>query len=111
MSDEIETIEVSLQEAKDIVEMRDKAIRLSKNKDFQVVIMEGYLKDEAVRLTSLLGDPDMKDSQDDIQNDLYAISSFHRYLRKLKMQGDMMEKAVMDLEEELQQQRMEGSTH
>lgn len=88
---DIETVEISIEYAKEMIAIGDKALRLAENKEFKEIILEGYFRDEAARLTGLLGDPAMKDLQEEIISDLNGIASLQRYLRRLVRQKEMME--------------------
>ena len=44
MNDEVRNIDVEIEQAKAIIAMRDAVIRLEKNKDFQKVISNGFLR-------------------------------------------------------------------
>lgn len=101
MSSEIEKIEISIEEAKRHIQLRDDALRLADNKDFRNIVLEGYFKNEAARLTGLIGDPEFKE-QEAILADLGAIASFQRYMRRLVRTGEMMEKEVFDHEQALE---------
>lgn len=50
---QLEEVEISIEQAKQTIEMMEALSRLRDNRDFQKVIEEGYFKDEASRLVLL----------------------------------------------------------
>lgn len=107
MSDEIDQIEVTLGDLKNVVSRRDAAIRLSRNPDFKKVILEGYVKDEAVRLTALIGEEGF--DQEGVQECLRGVAQLQRYIRRIESEGDIAEKSILDHEEALNDLRQEST--
>lgn len=107
MPSEIELLERSLEYAEMRKALGDKMLKLANNKDFQEIIEIGYYRDEASRLTGLLGDPDFKD-QGAISNDLQAIAAFQRYCRKLTREGEMAEKEIIDCKSAIEEIRTDS---
>lgn len=101
MQSEIDKLEHSLEYAESKRALGDKMLRLSENKDFHTLIIDGYFRDEAARLTSLLGDPEYSNAQNDIQSDLNSIAAFRRYIRKIIREADMATKEIIDHKEAL----------
>jgi hypothetical protein len=81
MIDEVAAMEMILAYDRDIGKAED-FNKLLENKSFQSLIMEGYLKQEALRLTSLLAVAPPNDKPK-IIDDLYAISAFSAFLSSL----------------------------
>ena len=108
MQSEIDQVEATLEHAEAALALGEKMQKLAANKDFQDIIINGYFKDEAARLTGLLGDPQFKDSQDEIMKDLHAISSFQRYCRQIIRNGEMAQKSIIDCKAALDELRIEG---
>ena len=82
-NDTVQQIEESIRQSKETIEF-DKALqRLTLNKDFNLVIKDGYLKDEAIRLVHLKADPSMQtpERQAAIVRDLDAIGGLLSYFR------------------------------
>lgn len=71
---------------------------LENNKDFQVLILDGYLKEKPLDSISLLARPDVKKrgERTDIMEDLISISNFKYYLFMVQRLG---ETALYDQEE------------
>lgn len=77
---------------------------LEKNKDFQTLIIDGYLGDKALDSVSLLARPDVKKRGEraDVMEDLVAISNLRYYLFMVKRLG---ESALDDLQEADEEER------
>ena len=87
--EELETVEI--QKLKETYEALQ---RLKENSDFQTVVLDGYLKDKAVEMTSLLAVPGMAGQRSTIFEALAAISHFENYLHMIENLG------APDLEDE-----------
>lgn len=101
-SQEIEQLEVTIDEAKKMANKADTIIRLSKNKDFQQVIEQWYLKDEAVRLAHMYSEPqfDAK-TKELIRIDLEAIGALARYFKVTLQLGDRAKDEIAQSENEI----------
>lgn len=108
MSEEIERIEISLEYAKKQVAIADRLLKLSDNRDFKEIILNGYCKEEAARLTGLLGDPNTSLDQNGVMDDLKSIAAFQRYLRRIIEFGEMMRKDIITHESVMDQMRQES---
>lgn len=96
---QIQEVEVNIDDAKKQVELGKAVERLRQNKDYQLVIGEGYLKDEALRNTYLLGDPNLpKDRYEDVQLSLRGIGEFNYFLSFLENRGIFMQEQLHDYE-------------
>lgn len=101
--EEIEQIHVSIEELKKSVELSEQLRSLMKNTNFKKVIEDEYLKEEAIRLTTLLGSPDerLDKVQKFIIKDLEGIAAFRRFLSKVLSMGNQAQDQIMSFEEEL----------
>lgn len=104
---DIEQVELSIEEAKKKVDRADAALRLTDNSDFKEIIMNGYCKDEAVRLVNTLNESGFEEVQPDIKRMLESISDFGRYLRHVVREGRMAKEAIIDHENTLDELRAE----
>lgn len=98
---EVELIQITIAEAKEKVAARDALLKLSKNKNFRDAILEGYLKDEAIRLTSISGRSEMKEFREEIQDAIKGISHFQQWMDGILHQGDMAEASIKEHERAL----------
>ena len=107
ISDQIEIVEVTIENAKAAIDLGKRAENLFNNPDFNKIVNEGYLKNEAVRLTYLLNDPSMANHQDVVLDDLKAIAAFRRYMDYLVKYGRNMESELFSHQETLEELRVE----
>ena len=104
---DIEQVELSIEEAQKKVDRADAALRLADNSDFKEIIMNGYCKDEAVRLVNTLNEVGFEEVQPDIKRMLESISDFSRYLRHVVREGRMAKESIIDHENTLDELRAE----
>lgn len=92
----IQDIELNIRQAQLLVDTGDALERLRSNRDFKMLIMEGYFKEEAVRLVHLKGDPNMQSTeyQVSIVKQMDAISALNQYLQTVFHRAAMAEKAI-----------------
>lgn len=97
---EIEMHELTIEQAKEAIAISDALNRLAANKDFNLVIDEGYFIKEASRLVLLKAAPAMMDaeSQKAIDNQIIAIGQLRQYFTWLYMKAVQSEKAIIDSE-------------
>lgn len=101
MSD-IERIEMTIEEAKRLIALGEKAIDLSKVPLFEEVILKGYFEDEAVRLVHLYSDPNIEGSTKKlIELDMHAIGTLKRYLSTKVQIGRMAQRDLASAQEML----------
>jgi hypothetical protein len=101
MSNTIEEIDLSIKDAKKIVERGNALERLRSNKDFKLVVSDGYFEKEAVRLVHLKSDPNMQsdERQKAILSQLDAIGALNQYFNTVFQLANMAEKAIASGEE------------
>lgn len=90
MTSELDELEISIEQAKAMISKADALKRLESNADFKLVVSEGYFKEEAERLTSILGDPNLKDVQESVLHDLHSLGSLKRYFLTVYQLGQVM---------------------
>ena len=80
-------------EAQHLIEQYNALKRLKENKDFQKVILEGYLEAKALDSVSLLAVPAIKQrgERPEVMEDLVAISNLQYYFRMLENLGSIAE--------------------
>jgi hypothetical protein len=100
MSD-IEEIEVSLEEAKETAALGDCLERLTKNPDFNRLIMVGYLEKEAVRTVLARSNPGMQtpERQTALNRCMDGIGELYQYFTRIDRAADQALMAIADLEE------------
>jgi len=100
-----EEIEISIEQAKKVVALRDALRRLHSNKDFIKVIKEGYFVEDASRLVLLKADPEMMSDelQASIERQIIAIGQLSQYFGKTEALGTMSERAITENQEALEE--------
>lgn len=98
---ELQAVEASLEDTKQYLEFSRSEERLADNADFKTLILEGYFKDEAARLTGILADPNMQDeiNQREIFSALKAISHLRQYLMHVRRTRNSIEASLQETEE------------
>lgn len=96
MQDQIDAIEVNIESAKEFIALGKALERLNSNADFKKVFIEGYLKDEAVRLVHLKNSPEIDTPQmrENIEREIDGIGMVLSYLRTVFQRADWAEKAI-----------------
>ena len=95
-------IELSLTQAKKIVERKAMVAKLMGNREFKALILEGYFKEEPARLVNLLGDPSLQAHREAIVMDMHGIAALQGYFRNVERMGTLAEITVADHEAELE---------
>lgn len=107
MHSEIEQLEHSIQDAKQLVDLGNALERLLHNRDFKTLVLEGYFEREAIRLVHLKADPGMQTAQHQasIVSQMDAIGSFSAYLNEIRRQAMIAGKHIEESEEVLEEIR------
>lgn len=111
MSNPIETLELTKEQAQRAVKLRDHASKLLKNRDFKAVFDEEYF-DAFTKNTALLlsevkhNDPTM---HKDLIDELEAVGRVRGFISALFQKGNMAEKTIADADAQLEQLRTEGA--
>lgn len=106
MSD-IQEIEVTIKELKEVVERKNAVNRLLGNRDFKKLIMEGYFKDEAARLVGLLGEQAAAQYREEIIRSMDGIAQFKAHLRTVRQIGEAAASELAHHEQALEDLRNE----
>lgn len=108
--EQIEFVQLSLEEAMHVVEVGEAIERLKKNKDFKLVIHEGYFRDEASRLVMLTADSTLSAEQKEATwGAIRGIGEFRSYLMAKAQQAVVAEKEILDYKETLGELRSEDA--
>ncbi len=86
---QLDQIDITIEAAKENIALKKALERLTKNKDFQIVIDTGYLINEAVRYVHLKADYNMlaEDQQAYCIRGIDAIGTLRAYFTKIMQQG------------------------
>ena len=80
---------------------------LEMNNTFKELILNGYLKEETIRLGHISADPNMKPHKEDIFLALQGISLFRQYMQNMIRMGDIAAAELFDHEQALDEVRAE----
>lgn len=106
----VEEIQLDIDDAKAIVAKRDALIRLENNADFKALILDGYFKDEAVRLVEAKGSPSLQlpEHQEAIIKSIDGIGALKAFFRATDLMGSNAAAAIEDSERLLEELAEEG---
>jgi len=104
---EILEIEVTINDLEEAVTKKNNFIMLEQNEMFQKVILDGYMKDNAVRLVTLKGASQMssKKSQRHLDDQIKAVGLLGEHFRAILAMGTTAEKRLEEYTEELANNR------
>lgn len=102
--DRVAQLEHNLNLVNEALSLSESADKLMRNPQFKKVIEQGYYKDEAIRLVSLLSEPNMQDAEQQqlIQNAMRGIGELKSWFNGLFRRAEQMKKMKVDIENELQ---------
>ncbi len=97
----LKEFEAQIKNAQPALAMGKSLASLLKNGDFKKVFLEGYLKDEAVRLVLLKADPAMQkpEAQAAVIRDIDSIGALHMYLHTVAFNGKQAEGSVNEAQQ------------
>jgi hypothetical protein len=95
---EIGKIEEQIKVGKQFADFGAAILRLKNNKDFQKVVMQGYFKDEAVRVVMAKSDPFLQNPEAQRSFDLQisGIGNFHAFLNEALKRAEIGTSQVTD---------------
>lgn len=98
---DLESVEITIEQAKQQIDNMQALDRLRKNKDFMELVEDGFMKDEAARLVLALAEPALQTEEH--QKQLYkmvdAVGYFRQYLNKIYQFGHIAEGALKSHED------------
>ena len=109
---QVAQVEQSIQQAKEDISLGDALGRLFANRDFKKVVLDGFFKEEAVRLVHLMADPNMQDptKQESIITQMRSIGSAREYLRTIEHKASMARKSIA-FDEDTLAELTQGDNH
>lgn len=98
LEQELELIEDSINAHKYNASLGEALTRLLKNRDFKKVILEHYMRDEAVRTVKLMAAPECQSpgQQEALQKILIAIGQLDQFMRVTLQIADRAEIGIRD---------------
>ena len=100
-ADILNNLEQNIKVGTEAVDFGKALDRLFINRDFKRVILDGYFKDESVRLVHLLSDPSMQspEKQKAIHQQMTAIGELSQYFSVIRFHAKQGEKSVSECED------------
>ena len=97
---QLEEIELSIEEAKKSIERMDALNRLRTNRDFKMLIEDGYLQEEASRVVLAKAEPGLQGAEQQLMLDnmIIAIGYYRQYLNKVYQFGNTAQRAMSEHE-------------
>lgn len=109
-NEQIQHVELSLEEAKKVIDFGEAIQRLEKNADFRKVILDGYFTDEARRLVFLTADTNLDEKASNaVWAGLRAIGELRSFLVTRKAMAEVAKKEVIDFQKTLEELREEDA--
>ncbi len=106
IADQIETIEITIEEAKAAVQFRDEALELSNNALFKKLILNNYFKEEPTRIAQVYAHPSINaDQRAMLERDLHAVGALRLFMQKLIQMGDIAAREIKASQETLDELR------
>lgn len=103
---DIKALEAKIPEMEQIVQQRDKALRLSANQDFRDLFINGLFKDETARLTHLSTDPNLsQQDRDDALRMAQSSGYTKRFLSAMIQMGQHAEDELPGMRQTLDELR------
>jgi len=101
---QIQEIELDIEAAREFIERGEALDRLRENKDFKLIIMDGYFRDEAVRNVQLKSTYQFRDaeSQELITKAIDGIGALHTFFQTVDFQASEAGQAIRASEEEIE---------
>lgn len=116
IENDVKAVEVSIEEAQKQIERSKQLRRLEKNKDFKGLILEGLLREDAVRQVMLRASPQLlapgpggETAKNGIEARMVMIGELNNYFRYIHIEGESSEAALREHEnahEELLQEQL-----
>jgi hypothetical protein len=98
---DIETLEVEIDQAREVIRLNDELTKLLANPSFKKIIEVGYFEDEAIRLVALKMDLEFSspEKQESIDRQMFGIGAVQAYLNKVRRAGNIAADAMAQMEE------------
>lgn len=97
---QLAALDAAIKNAQATAELGDALANLRLNPDFKKLVLEGYLKHEAVRLVHAKADQTMAspDMQAKIVRDIDAIGSLHEFFRVISITSAQAKESIAEVE-------------
>lgn len=108
--DRLEAVEISIENAKHKIALMDSLEKLTKNKDFISIILNGYFVDEASRLVLQKAAPVNQGAEESayLNKCIDSIAFLNQYFTKVMNEGSMATKAL-DEDQQTREELLAGN--
>ena len=102
---DLESIELSIAHAKQLIEFGDALARLEQNPDYVKIIQDDFFKNNIIRLVKLKAAPQCQDemNQGFITKQIDAVGQFEQYLTGIRIQANQ---AMVALEKDKEEREL-----
>jgi hypothetical protein len=105
---QVNRLEQQLEDNRQLMKLRDMALKLSENREFRKLILEGFCRDECARYAQLSADPALKaEERADALGMAQAAGHLRRFLSVTVRMGHTAEAQIADLEQAIEEARAE----
>lgn len=118
VANQVQQVELSIEEAQQQIARSEQLSRLEKNKDFKALVLEGLLREDAVRQVMLRSSPMLHgdgpgavSARMGIEARISMIGELNNYFRYIHIEGEGAKAALLDHEnthEELLAEQLEA---
>ena len=107
---QIQQVEESIRQSREILDLANSLARLKHNSDFRKVMVQGFFKDEAVRLVQEKQNPDKQSPEEQklLMTQIDSIGSLYQYFRKIETQAEIAGRSLEIDEQTLQELHAES---
>lgn len=95
--EQIELVEISIEQAKEKIKAGKDLEKLTKNREFTKLVLEGFFKEEASRIVLLKADPAMQEPemQDMMDKQIIAIGYLRQYFARIMQEAQVAERTLL----------------
>ena len=95
---QVHQVELSIQEAKKQIDRKNALVRLSNNKEYKEIFLDGYFKEFAIQQVMLKSEPAQQDAknQEIIVKNIDGIGALRTHLQSIMALGYRSEEALRD---------------
>ena len=111
MSHDIQTLELTKEQAQKKIERMTRLERLTKNRDWKALIDDELFNEYAKQLVLLKSDPALREEADqaDLELEIQMVGRFRLFLQSIFQEGRMAEKSIKDADAMIEDLRAEGA--
>lgn len=102
MQDQTNSIEVTVEQLKEKIKLRERLLRLEKNADFKALVLKGYFEEKPAQLTKVAAQVTLNEQSQKVWNNAQiGISAFQGHLYGIHQEGENAKNALDEYNDEL----------